>query len=212
MEPGKNHTSSPAIVFDLGGVLLDWDPYYLYKRYFHDDRAAVERFLNEIEFKEWNRRQDEGRPFREAVSEKSRLFPQYAGLIRAYDDCWEEMMGGAIQPTIEVMRRLKEAGYPLYGLSNWSQEKFLQVRPQYDFLDWLEDILISGEVEIAKPDPRIYEIFLQRIGREAGDCLYIDDTAENIAVAGGLGFRTILFESAGQLLAELRSRELLPDG
>ncbi len=205
----SNHHQHPAVVFDFGGVLLDWSAYYLYGKHFGGDLAAVDRFLDEIGFAEWNHRQDAGRPFAEAVAEMSARFPQYIDLIRMYDENWEDSMGGAIQPTVDVLAALKQAGFPLYGLSNWSAEKFRLVRPQYEFLNWLDDIVISGEVKLAKPDPQFYAAFLKRTGRPAGDCLYIDDTLRNIEVANELGFQTILFVSGGQLAKELQQRGLL---
>src|SRR5919107_878420 len=107
---------SPAIVFDFGGVLLDWNPRYLYRKLFDDDHEAVERFLAEIGFTEWNLKQDEGRPFAVAVSELSERFPQHADLIKAYDERWEESMGGEIRATVGILYALRRAGHTLYGL------------------------------------------------------------------------------------------------
>ena len=208
----NNHHKRPVIVFDFGGVLLDWSAYHLYGKYFGGDHVAIDSFLEEIGFAEWNYQQDKGRPFTDAVAEMSARFPQYVQLIRAYDENWEDSMGGAIQPTVEVLYALKQAGYRLYALSNWSEEKFRLVRPKYEFLDWFEDIVISGELKLAKPDPRIYTTFLERTGLPAGDCLYIDDTLRNIEVASQLGFQTILFESGDQLAQELQLRGLLIPG
>ena len=199
----------PAIVFDFGGVLFDWKPFYLYAPFFNNDPEAVERFLVEIGFTEWNAHQDKGRTFAEAVPELSARFPQHANLIRAYDEHYEESIGGILHGTVEIMRQLKQAGYTLFGLTNWPAEKFQVVRPKYPFLAWLDDIVVSGEVRLAKPDPAIYAILLDRIGRPAGECLFIDDSQTNIAVAQQLGFNTILFESPEQLKSELQHRDLL---
>ena len=189
----------PAIIFDFGGVLLDWNPRYLYRRFFENDTDAMERFLTEIGFVDWNAHQDRGRPFAVAVAELSARFPQYAELIKAYDERWEESLGGPIPETVEILQTLKQAGYPLYGLSNWSAETFGRVRHRYAFLDCFETIVLSGEVKMMKPDPRIYTLLLERIGHAAGECLFIDDSKANIETAEDLGFRTILFESPGQL-------------
>jgi 2-haloacid dehalogenase len=207
MDELKN--GAPAIVFDFGGVLLDWNPRYLYRKLFDDDHEAVERFLEEIGFSEWNLKQDEGRPFAAAVAELSGQFPQHADLIKAFDERWEESMGGEIQPTVEILYALKRAGHALYGLSNWSSETFRRIRHKYAFLELFDAIVLSGEVKVAKPDPRIYSVLLDKINRPAEECLFIDDSEANVAAARRLGFRTIRFESAEQLGSELRRLGLL---
>jgi 2-haloacid dehalogenase len=201
--------SLPALVFDFGGVLVDWDPHYLYRPFFNGDDAAIDRFLLEIGFREWNLQQDGGRSFDEGVAVLSAQFPQYAALIRAYHDHYAESITGPIAGTVEILRACWAAGHPLYGLSNWAQEKFDLVRPKYEFFDCFDDILISSTVNLVKPDPRIFEVFLQRIGRRAEDCVYIDDSAANAAVADRLGFITIHFASPPQLAAELDRRGVL---
>jgi len=199
----------PALVFDFGGVLIEWDPRNLYRKIFNGDMAAVETFLRESKFMEWNLHQDAGRPFSEAISEFCSRMPQYCELIRAYDQRYEESITGPNWQTVEILRTLKETGYPLYGLSNWPAEKWRLVRPKYAFFGWFDDILISGEVKLAKPDPRIFSLFLERIGRPAEQCLYIDDSDHNTEVAGQLGFQTIHFLSAEQLRKELDRRGIL---
>jgi 2-haloacid dehalogenase len=200
---------SPAIIFDFGGVLIDWDPRYLYAPLFDNDADAMERFLTEIGFVEWNTEQDRGRPFAVAVNELSERFPHYADYIRAYDERWEQSIGGAIEETVALLVALKRAGFVLYGLSNWSAETFRRIRHQYPFLDLFDEIVLSGEVQIIKPDPRIYEVLLERIKRAAPDCLFIDDSEVNVAVAEELGFQTIRFTSPEQLGRELIARGLL---
>jgi 2-haloacid dehalogenase len=205
----KNGKTAPVIVFDLGGVLMDWDPYYLYSKLLGDDRQAVERFLKAIDFTGWNQEQDRGRTFAEGTAELVARFPEYSELIRAYDERYLESLHGAIQPVVEILRRLKEAGYRLYGLSNWPAEKFALVRPQYPFFEWFDDLVISGEVGLAKPEEAIFDLLLERAGRPAGECLLIDDHDSNIRAARALGFQTILFQSPQQLEAELRRRGIL---
>jgi len=200
---------SPAIVFDFGGVLLDWNPHYLYDRMFADDPTGLDRFLSEVGFSDWNAQQDKGRPFALAVAELSARFPHHAHLIRAYDERWEEFIAGPIQPTVDILQSLKQAGYPLYALSNWSAETFARIRHKYDFLNWFDTILLSGEVKLIKPDPQIFQLFLARVNRKAKDCLFIDDSPANIVAANALGFQTILFESPRQLERELKGRGLL---
>jgi 2-haloacid dehalogenase len=198
-----NH-KTPTLVFDLGGVLIDWDPRHLYRKFFPDNPQAVDRFLAEIGFAEWNHDNDAGRPMRAGVAELCSRFPQYCHLIDAYDTRYEESIAGPIQPTVEVVRALKQAGYPLYGLSNWPAEKYYPLRESFEFLNWFEDIVISGDIKVAKPDPRIFAILLDRIGRPAQECLFIDDAVRNTTAAQALGFQTILFHSAEQLADELR--------
>lgn len=198
-----------AIIFDFGGVLIDWNPRYLYRQLFPGDDAAMERFLAEIGFTEWNRQQDAGRAFALAVAELAKQFPSYAALIQAYDARWEESIAGPLQGTVDLLAPLKAAGFELHGLSNWSSEKFAAVRTKYPFFQLFETILLSGEVKLVKPDPRIFQALLERIGRPPGECLFIDDSAENVAAARALGFETILFESPEQLSGELQRRGLL---
>jgi 2-haloacid dehalogenase len=194
----------PALVFDLGGVLIDWDPYYLYSQILGEDRQAVERFLKTVDFFEWNLEQDRGRSMAEGTAELAARFPEYSELIRAYDERYLEAIGGAIQPVVEILGALKETGYRLYGLSNWPAEKFALVRPLYPFFKWFDDLVISGEVGLIKPDPAIFHLLLERVGRPATECLFIDDHERNIRAAMELGFQAILYQSPQQLEAELR--------
>jgi len=201
----------PAIIFDFGGVLLDWNPRYLYRKLFPDDVPAMERFLDEIHFTEWNKLQDAGRPFSVAVAELCARHPQHCELIRAYDERFMETLSGAIAGTVGILRRLHRVGCPLYGLSNWPAEKFRLVRPVYEFFDLFKDMVISGEVGVTKPDPRIFHLLLQQVARPAEECLLIDDAPANISAAASLGFQTIQFHSPEQLATELESRGLLKE-
>ncbi len=204
-----NQPDIQAIVFDFGGVLMDWNPRYLYRKLLDDDMDAVEQFLERIGFTDWNNEQDRGRPFAEAVAEWCAKFPDDAALIRAYHERYEESLAGPIQPTVNILYALKRAGYPLYGLSNWPQEKFELVRPRYEFFDWFDGIVVSGAVKLLKPDPRIFAVLLERIGRPAETCLFIDDSTPNIVTAQRLGFQTIQYTSPEQLEAELQRLGLL---
>lgn len=192
-----------ALVFDFGGVLVDWDPRHLYRKVFSGDESAMERFLEEIRFYEWNQKQDAGRAFSEAVTELCQAYPQYCELIRLYDLRYEESINGPIWPSVWLVERAKHGGYPLFGLSNWPLEKYRLVRPKYAFFDLFDDIIISGEVKLAKPDRRIFKLFLERTGREARQCVYIDDSKTNIAVAQKLGFQCIHFQSPAQVESNL---------
>ncbi len=198
-----------AILFDFGNVLLEWNPRYVYRRYFPNDETAMEQFLDEVSFMDWNAQQDKGRPFTEGVAVLSKLFPQYSELIQAYHDNWKESIGDPVSGTVEIMKRLKKAGYPVYGLSNWSAETFPLVREKYEFFNLLDDIVLSGEVRAIKPEPEFFEIALRRIGLPAGQCLFIDDAPANIEQARRMGFQTVLFESPEQLERELHRFHLL---
>lgn len=192
-----------AIVFDLGGVLIGWDPRLLYRKFFDDD-ASIDAFFHEIDFHAWNLEQDRGRTFDEGVAELTARFPHYAEYIRAYDERYPETVTGAMQPTVEILSKLKHAGYPLYALSNWSAEKFEYARAHFEFLNWFDTIVVSAHVKLVKPDPRIFELLLERTGRQANECVFIDDNETNVQTARALGFHALRFESAPQLANDLR--------
>ncbi len=196
----ENHQVKPfAYIFDFGGVIFDWDPYYLYRNFIGNDREKVNRFLEEIGFNDWNLEQDRGRPFEVAVSVLSARFPQHADLIRAYHTHYEQTIQGVFEPTIAILKKLKDKGYPLYALSNWSAEKFTLIRPRYSFLKWFDDMIISGEEKLVKPDPLIFEVVLKRAGRKAEECILVDDHYPNIETAQKMGFKTIHYQSPEQL-------------
>ena len=205
----NHHNPVLAIVFDYGGVLMDWNPRYLYQKMPGVDAQTVERFLKEVDFFTWNVEHDRGRTFAEGTAELIARFPQYRELIRAYDERYLDSLGGPIQPVVQILQALKAAGYPLYGLSNWPAEKFALVRPLHPFFEVFDDMVISGEVRLVKPDQAIFDLLLERIGRPAGECLLIDDSPHNIAAAREMGFQTIHFQSPPQLEAELRGRGIL---
>jgi 2-haloacid dehalogenase len=198
-----------AIIFDFGYVLLEWNPRYVYQRFFPNDPEAMENFLKEVNFADWNLQQDKGRPFIEGVAVLSEEFPHYAQLIQAYHENWTDSIGAAYDGTIELLKQLKQAGYPLYGLSNWSAETFPFAREKYDFFDLFDDFVISGAVGHVKPDPEIFQIILEKIGRPAHECLFIDDALININQAQKMGFETIHFQSPEQLAAALREHRIL---
>jgi 2-haloacid dehalogenase len=194
-----------AVVFDLGGVLIDWDPRYLYRSLFGGDEAAMERFLATVCTPEWNRGQDAGRPWSEAIASLVAEHPEHADLIRAFWDRWPETLGDAIDPTVDVLAELRAAGIPLYALSNWSAETFPIARPRYPFLDWFDGIVISGEVGAAKPDPRIYQALVERHGLDPASLAFVDDVPANVAAAESLGMRGLTFTSAAALRQDLEA-------
>ncbi len=198
-----------TILFDLGGVLIDWNPRYLYRPLFGGDDAAMEDFLARVCPPEWNLEMDAGRPFAEAVAERQRLFPEHAERIALWHTGWPQMLRDQIPETVEVLAALRERGHRLLALTNWSAETFPIARQRFAFLGWFEDIVVSGEVKLAKPDRRIFELAIRRAGLEPKRTLYIDDSAGNVEAAKALGFRTHHFESPAGLRAELDRHALL---
>jgi 2-haloacid dehalogenase len=198
-----------TIIFDFGGVLLEWDPRHLYKRYFPGQTQAMDQFLDEISFYQWNAQQDQGRSFSEAIATHSEKFPHYASLIQAYYNHWEDSITGAIPGTVDILHRLKQKGYPLYGLSNWSAETFPRARYKYPFFDLFDEIILSGDVKLIKPDPAIFALLLSKIRYTAPECLLIDDSLPNIETANKLGFANIHYTSPDQLQFELQKLYLL---
>jgi 2-haloacid dehalogenase len=194
-----------AVVFDLGGVLIDWDPRYLYRTLFRGDEEAMERFLAEVCTAEWNHQQDAGRPWIEAVEVLVRDHPDERELIEAYHLRWSEMLGGPIQETVDVLADLRASGVGLYALSNWSAETFPIARRRYPFLAWFDQIVISGEVGFCKPDPRLFQHLLTGHGLEPTSTVFVDDSDANVAAAARLGMVAIPFRGAAALRAELRS-------
>jgi 2-haloacid dehalogenase len=198
-----------TIIFDFGGVLVHWDPHMLFNKYFAYDTQAIDIFLAEINFPAWNLSQDRGCPFAQGVADLSVQFPQYEHLIRAYDEEWEESITGTIPGTVEILHRLKRAGYRLYGLTNWSAEKFYIVRHKYEVFDLFEDIVVSGEVKLIKPDPAIFRLLLQKTHQKPEECLLVDDSLQNIEAAQKMGFATHHFTSPTRLELDLQQTGVL---
>jgi 2-haloacid dehalogenase len=192
-----------TVVFDLGGVLIDWDPRHLYRSLFDGDDDAMERFLSTVCTPEWNRGQDAGRPWSEAIATLVAAHPDQRDLIEAYWERWPETLGDAIAPTVEVLLELHASRVPLYALSNWSAETFPWARHRFPFLDWFDGIVISGEVGAAKPDRRMYEALLERHGLEPDSVVFVDDVEANVDAAEELGMRGIRFTEAAALRREL---------
>jgi 2-haloacid dehalogenase len=197
-----------TVIFDLGGVLVDWNPRYLYKKLLKDENE-IEFFLDNICTAEWNAEQDAGRPFRDGVAMLQQQYPQYAGLIEAYDRRWEEMLGEADWEAVKILDEIKQSGMPVYALTNWSGEKFPIAKKRYDFLNWFDGILVSGEVGLKKPDLKIFRLMLEKYQLDAGKTVYLDDVMANIIAANEAGLRTIHFQSAAQLRAALRAWGIL---
>ena len=203
-------TSSTTVVFDLGGVLIQWDPRHLYRKLF-DAPEEMESFLAEVTTAEWNAQQDAGRPWAEAVETLVAEHPEQRELIEAFYLRWPEMLAGEMPGTVHVLTELRAAGIRLVALSNWSAEMFPVALERFDFLSWFEGIVISGEVGVNKPDPRIFAHLVGRFGIKPAESLFIDDSPSNIDAARALGFRAIQFTDAAELRRELVRLGLLPD-
>lgn len=193
-----------SIIFDLGGVLIDWNPRYLYRTLF-DDAAEMEHFLATVCSPDWNARQDAGRPWAEAVRLLSSQHPDKAGLIAAYHLRWHETLGDALAASVDVLAELKANGVRLFALTNWSQETFPVARERFGFLSSFDDIVVSGEEGLAKPDPQLFERALQRFGVDRRSTLFIDDAVANVEAATALGIPSLLFRDAASLRTALRS-------
>lgn len=192
-----------AVVFDLGGVLVDWNPRYLYRPLFGDDVAGMEWFLAEVCSPAWNAAQDAGRGWDEAVDEAIARHPDQAERIRAYRDRWIETLGEALAPTVRVLDELRGGDCRLYALTNWSRETFPHALERYDFLGWFDGIVVSGQERLAKPDPAIFRLLMERHGLRAERTVFIDDMAYNAEAAARLGMHAIHFRDADQLRREL---------
>jgi len=199
-----------AVIFDLGGVLVDWDPRYLYRQLF-DDPEEMESFLGEVTTAEWNAQQDAARPWAQAVELLAAEHPQRRELIEAFHRRWPEMLAGEIPGTVDVLADLRAAGVRLIALSNWSAETFPFARERFDFLAWFEEIVISGDVGVNKPDRRIFDHLAGQFGIEPAATLFVDDSSANVDAAKALGFRAIQFTDATALRRELTRLGLLAD-
>ncbi|MGK8888689.1 HAD family hydrolase [Burkholderia gladioli] len=197
-----------AVVFDFGGVLIDWNPDYLYRQLIPDP-AERRRFLTEVCGMDWVVRQDAGQSLEAGTAEKLAAFPEHEALIRAFYARWPEMIAGTFEPGVALVERLHEAGMPLYGLTNWSAETFPYAWERYAVLRRFRDIVVSGRVRLAKPDPAIYREMAARIeasqpGIAPADLVFIDDNPHNAAAAAALGWHGIHHTDFERTLARLR--------
>lgn len=198
-----------AIIFDLGAVLIDWNPHHLYKKLFSDEQQMKD-FLANIANMEWNEEQDMGRSLHHGTELLVAKHPEHEANIRAYYGRWDEMLGGVIEGTAQIFEQLKASGkYKIYALSNWSTETFEIAQRQYDVLKRFDGILISGEEKIRKPFHEFYQLMLDRYDLQAGECLFIDDNHRNVLAAEAMGIPSIHFVGADELGVELRERGIL---
>jgi 2-haloacid dehalogenase len=201
--------TTDAIIFDLGGVLIDWNPSYLFDTLF-DDNEKKKHFFENICTSEWNEEQDAGRSIKEATELLVNRHPEWKKYIEAYYGRWEEMLGGPIHETVEIFRELKQSGkYRLYALTNWSGELFPIALERYDFLHWFDGRVVSGDEKMRKPFPEFYQLTLNRFDLHPERTLFIDDNLRNVKAAEDLGIQAIRFESPAQLRKDLEARSLI---
>ncbi|HEX7016170.1 MAG TPA: HAD family phosphatase [Cyclobacteriaceae bacterium] len=191
-----------TVIFDLGGVLIDWNPRYLYRKIFKTDEE-IEWFLGNICTAEWNDLQDEGRSFAEATEELIARHPEWEMPIRAWYDRWEETISGPIDGTVEILRTVRSSNHNLYALTNWSSESFPIALKKFDFLNWFDGIVVSGVEKMRKPDPRFFRVLFDRYTVEPGRSVFIDDNEKNIHAGRELGLNVIRFVSPEQLRTDL---------
>jgi 2-haloacid dehalogenase len=197
-----------TVVWDLGAVVIDWDPRYLYRRLLPDE-AAVEAFLGEVCTPAWHHRHDEGRPIAEGVAELVERHPDQADLIRAYLDRWDDMFAGEIKGSAALIEELDAAGVRQYGLTNWPGEMFPRALARFPSLRRLGGVVVSGREGVAKPSPEVFRRLLDRFGLRATSCLFVDDSQRNIEAAAALGFAVERFTAAAAFRARLVAEGLL---
>ncbi|MEO8164751.1 MAG: HAD family phosphatase [Betaproteobacteria bacterium] len=198
-----------TLLFDLGAVLIDWNPRYLYRDLFRGDDRAMERFLTEIAPPSWNHEIDAGKTFDQAVAERSALHPDHAEMIALWRDGWERMLRDEIPGSVELLGELRGKGYRLHALTNWSAETFPIARRRFGFLQWFESIVVSGEVGLAKPDPRIFALAIERCRLEPARTVFIDDSPRNVEAGRNAGMHALHFSDPQRLRAELAQLGML---
>jgi len=197
-----------AIIFDLGNVLIDWNPKYVFDKLIEDEEKR-KHFFENICTPDWNEEQDAGRSIKQATEELVKKHPDWKDAIEAFYGRWTEMLGGPINETVDILWKLKQSNhYKLYALTNWSAETFPVALGLYDFLHWFDGRVVSGEEKMRKPNPAFYQILLDRYQLKAEETLFIDDSLRNISAAEKLGIKSILFQSPQQLQVSLRALEI----
>ena len=198
-----------TIIWDLGGVLIDWNPSYLFEKLIKDE-SQRKFFLENICTPDWNEEQDGGRTIKEATETLSAEHPEWKEMIEAYYGRWTEMLGGAIKETVDVFEDLKNSdSFKFYALTNWSAELFPIALERYHFLHWFDGRVVSGEEKMRKPFPQFYQLLLDRFNLQPEECLFIDDNLRNVKAAVTAGIPSIQFTSASKLRKDLEERGLL---
>jgi 2-haloacid dehalogenase len=200
--------SVDAVLFDLGKVLLDWDPRYFYRRFFGED-AALEDFVQRVVAQEWILEMDAGKPADQAIEERSRAFPEHAELIGRWKEGWPQMLRGEIGETVDILEALRLRGVRLYALTNFSAETFPLAVRRFEFLSWFEDTVVSGEHGIVKPDPRIFELAILRCRLDPARTAFIDDAPVNVRAGRDCGLHALHFTGAAKLRGDLAALGLL---
>lgn len=197
------------IIFDLGGVLIDWNPEYVYLEVFGGDRKKMQWFFDEICTMDWNENQDAGYPLQQATEDRVKMFPQYEEWIRMYYGRWEEMLGDSIEDTVEVLNQLfKNPDYRVAALTNWSTETFPVALERFEFLHRFEGIVVSGAENTRKPFADIYQLTLDRFDFKAEESLFIDDNLRNVEAASNMGIHTIHFKNPKELKLNLEANAI----
>ena len=196
------------VVFDIGNVLVRWNPRNLFRKTIKDE-ARMERFLSAALSGDFVRLTDVAADFAHVVKERAKAFPEFAEELHLFDERWIETIGGPIEENIALMRRLKAAGRPVYGLSNFAAVKFALARQMFDVLTEFDCCIVSGHVGVAKPDARIFEILFERVGRKPHELLFVDDSQTNVEAAEALGMVAIRYAPGVDLESELKARGAL---
>ena len=197
-----------TIIFDLGNVLVKWDPANLYRKIFSQEEERT-FFLNNICTMDWHTLQDAGRSPQEGTTELLEKYPQHEEAIRAFYDRWEEMFEGPIEGSVQILKEVKEKGYRVYALSNYNAELYQRTVNDFPFLDWFDGKIISSAEKMKKPDENIYQLLFNRFAVDPKTALFIDDNAANIATAERLGLSGILFTTPELLRQELQTRNII---
>jgi 2-haloacid dehalogenase len=192
------------IVFDLGMVLIEWDPRHLYRKVFADP-VRMEWFIENVCTNAWNLEQDKGRSFDAAVTEATGRYPEYASEIAMYRDRWMEMVPGAIEGSVKILEELYDRGVPLYAITNWNGDTFRATRSRFPFLGLFKDIVVSGDEKLLKPEPAIFELLAVRNGIDLSNSLFIDDSLKNVKGCEAVGMKGHHFTTPESLRAELVS-------
>jgi len=205
MIPANRSGVIDTVIFDLGNVLINWDPRHLYRKLFAEDVEAMEHFLATVCHPHWNEQQDAGRTWEEGIKEAVDLHPEQEMLIRAFRERWEEMLGGAISESVAVLDQLRKGGIRLFALTNWSHETFPIALQRYEFLSWFRGILVSGQERLIKPDPAIFRLLISRFDIDAVRAVFIDDNIRNVEGARHVGLHALHFTDAQRMRLDLRA-------
>jgi len=198
-----------TIIFDLGGVLLDWNPLYVYDDNYFESQEKRDYFFSKVCTGEWNEEQDAGRPISEGTEELIKKFPDWEQPIRDFYGRWTDMLRGSIPETVEILRKLKQSGkYKLYALTNWQAELFQIALVRHSFLYWFDGRLVSGVEKTRKPFPEFYHLLLSRYKIDAGNAVFIDDNLRNVAAGEAAGIKSIHFQSPAQLAMALKDLKI----